>query len=117
MPASDTTTPLAASEASAGTEIDFAALSRRVETGLWVYDFDAGRIIWANGPGLDIWNAATLTELSQRDLLSDMSVSVKRRLAQYLQDFITKDAVFSEFWTVYPGGIPALCRFDSVACA
>ncbi|WP_058633999.1 putative bifunctional diguanylate cyclase/phosphodiesterase [Aureimonas ureilytica] len=106
MPASDTTTPLAASKASAGTEIDFAALSRRVETGLWVYDFDAGRIIWANGPGLDIWNAATLTELSQRDLLSDMSVSVKRRLAQYLQDFIAKDAVFSEFWTVYPGGIP-----------
>ena len=106
MPASGKTMPAPASEASASSEIDFAALSRRVETGLWVYDFDAGRIIWANEPGLGIWNAGTLEELCQRDMITDMSVAVKRRLAQYLHDFLAKDAVFSELWTVYPGGVP-----------
>ena len=86
--------------------IDFSTLSHRVEAALWVYDFDTGHVIWANAPALAIWNAATLDELCARDMTADMSISVKRRLSQYRQDFIAKDAIFSELWTVYPGGVP-----------
>ncbi len=71
----------------------------------WVFDIDRCRVYWANAAGLDIWNAASLDELSSRDMSKDMSVTVKRRLNQYQKDF-ARGASFTEFWTLYPRGEP-----------
>jgi diguanylate cyclase (GGDEF)-like protein len=39
-----------------------------------------------------------------------MSQSVVRRLAQYQEDFVSSDAIFSENWSLYPKGKPITLR-------
>jgi diguanylate cyclase (GGDEF)-like protein len=81
---------------------------------VWVFDIDLRRVHWANGAALQMWDAPDLAELCHRDMGSDMSGSVARRLTQYQQDFISQDAVFVEQWTLYPGGhpLPLTVRFS-----
>jgi len=76
----------------------------RLDTGVWVFDFDEKRIIWANSKALEITGAASLAELRARDMAADMSHSVDQRLKQYRQDFNQQDVSFSEIWTLYPKG-------------
>ena len=82
----------------------------RLNTPLWVYDFDERRVAWANQAALGLWNADTLEALRRRDLGADMSFSVERRLNQYREDFIAHDTTFSELWTLYPNGQPVTKR-------
>ena len=94
------------------------ALLDTVETAYWVYDFDAGRIVWANRAALHLWDAKTLVALRARTLKEEMSVSVRTRLAQHKEDFELDPArEIREFWTLYPDGAPfrvraTLRRFD-----
>jgi PAS domain len=37
-------------------------------TPLWVFDIDRSRVVWANRTALEVWKAATLQELTARDL-------------------------------------------------
>eukprot|EP00903_Cladosiphon_okamuranus_P001024 g1022.t1 len=76
----------------------------RLDTGVWIFDFDHKRIIWANKKALEITDSATLEELQSRDMGKDMSHSVDQRLRQYQQDFCKHDVSFSEIWTLYPKG-------------
>jgi len=86
---------------------DEVALLEALNLPLWVFDIDRSRVHWANGAGLQLWQAESLAELSARDMGADMSDTVARRLRQYQQDFERGDARFSEQWTLYPGGQPA----------
>ena len=76
----------------------------RLSVATWVFDIDAGRVVWANRSALDLWCAASVAELRARDMKADMSASVERRLRQYQDDFRRTQTVFSELWTLYPGG-------------
>ncbi|MDR0577725.1 MAG: EAL domain-containing protein [Candidatus Accumulibacter sp.] len=86
----------------------------RLRTAVWVYDFDTGHIVWGNEASLRVWAADSLEELRSRDMRVDMSLSVTQRMAQYREDFIASNAVFSENWTLYPKGKPlTLCVIHS----
>ena len=76
----------------------------RLDTGIWIFDFDHKRVLWANRKALEITGAETLEELRSRDMGTDMSHSVEQRLRQYQQDFCKHDTSFSEIWTLYPKG-------------
>ncbi|WP_370677060.1 putative bifunctional diguanylate cyclase/phosphodiesterase [Pleomorphomonas sp. PLEO] len=73
---------------------------------MWIFDFDSCRVVWANPPALQVWSAETVEELRARDLKTDMSPAVARRLRQYRTDFVERDVVFTEMWTLYPKGVP-----------
>ncbi len=77
-----------------------------LRTALWVFDFDEKRILWANQAALVAWQAKTLNDLRSRDLGADMPCFVEQRLQQYKNDFIEREAAFTEFWTLYPNDIP-----------
>lgn len=76
----------------------------RLDTGVWIFDFDEKRILWANRKGLEFTDATSVEELRSRDMGTDMSHSVDQRLRQYQQDFCKHDVSFSEIWTLYPKG-------------
>ena len=82
----------------------------RLRTPVWVYDFDATRVVWANRSALKVWRADSVEALAERDLSADMSPSVAARLAQYQFDFERSDTTFSETWTLYPDGRPTTLR-------
>lgn len=83
----------------------------RLETALWVYDFERGSIIWANRRALELWDAGSNAELAGRALHGEMSPSVRTRLAQHAEDFrLCPDREIREFWTLYPGGKPFRVR-------
>lgn len=73
---------------------------------VWIFDIDKKRVYWANNAALKVWNATSLTELCERDMGKDMSISVANRLRQYQSDFTSNKAVFDEQWTLYPGQVP-----------
>ena len=86
-------------------EVEFALL-KRISLPIWIFDVDHSRVYWANDAAIAMWRATDLGELCARDMGQDMSTSVARRLQQYRMDFVRHDAVFSEQWTIYPGGVP-----------
>jgi len=81
-------------------------LLQRISLPVWVFDIDQSCVHWANAAALQMWRADSLEELCLRDMGSDMSVSVARRLRQYQSDFEHHGATFSEQWTIYPAGEP-----------
>ncbi len=77
---------------------------------VWIFDVDYSRITWSNPCGLAYWNAPSVAELRKRDLSSDMSPTVKKRLVQYQEDCCEEGKTFSEDWTLYPDGVPQTSR-------
>ena len=67
-----------------------------IERAVWVFDIDRQRVHWANPAALDLWQAASLDDLRERDMGADMSTAVARRLQQYQQDFHQGPARFTE---------------------
>ena len=92
----------------AGDELVFDPFSaiRHLNTPVWVFDVDHGRVAYANDAACAIWRASSEAELQARDLSADMSATVAQRLRQYQRDFIQSNARFSEYWTLYPEGVP-----------
>ena len=82
------------------------SLLERLRTPIWVFDIDACRIRFANQAALKLWDSDSQAELCARDMSEGMSPAVAQRLRQYQQDFLLRDAVFTESWTVYPKGKP-----------
>jgi len=80
------------------------SLLDRLDTGVWIFDFDDKHVLWANRKALEITDSSSLEELQSRDMAADMSHSVDQRLRQYQQDFSRHDVSFSEIWTLYPKG-------------
>lgn len=90
----------------------------QLKTAVWIYDFEAGRIIWANASALYLWNAETPEDLAARDMWTEMSASVRTRLKQHYEDFLTKpDREIHELWTLYPGSSPFRVRAILRRCA
>ncbi|WP_297584657.1 bifunctional diguanylate cyclase/phosphodiesterase [Roseibium sp.] len=87
-----------------------ASIYDRLDTAVWIFDFDLKRILWANGKTLEVMDASSLAELQLRDLGADMSPSVEKRLRQYRHDFWNRDVSFSEIWTLYPKGTPKVLQ-------
>ena len=88
------------SEAGAGEILD------RLDVAVWIFDIDNSRITYANPAALDLWKADSGEQLYTRDLASDMTPTVAKRLKQYQNDFSQSDATFTELWTIYPNGKP-----------
>lgn len=83
----------------------------RLETALWVYDFSAARIVWANPAALTLWDAGSVGSLAARDMRAAMSASVKTRLEQHFEDFrVCPEREIREFWTLYPKNMPLRVR-------
>ncbi|MGZ2258560.1 putative bifunctional diguanylate cyclase/phosphodiesterase [Roseobacter sp. A03A-229] len=78
----------------------------RMKTAVWIYDVDNSCIVHANASACELWQAENEDDLRNRDLATDMSPTVAKRLKQYQIDFIERDASFSEMWTLYPNGRP-----------
>ena len=72
---------------------------------VWIFDMDYARICWANVAALELWEAASLAELTERDMSKDMSSTMRRRMLQYREDFSSGKA-FTEVLTFYPKGQP-----------
>lgn len=88
--------------------------ARRQSHAIWLYDFDAKAITWANESALELWSASTVEELANRRLGDEMSPNVASRLGQFREDFIVdENRRFHESWTLYPRGRPILvdCTF------
>ena len=86
------------------------SLIDRLTTAAWIFDIDKAQVVWANAAALEVWRAASIRELAERDMKSDMSPAVARRLRQYQEDFERSACVFSELWTIYPGGASRTLR-------
>ncbi len=89
-----------------------ASIYDRIDTAVWIFDFDHKRFLWANRRTLEITEASSLEDLQARDLAADMSPSVARRLRQYQQDFCRHEETFSEIWTLYPKGKPKVLQMN-----
>ncbi len=85
---------------------DAFAIVRRLRAPVWIFDIDHSRIVFANDAACTLWQAKDEAELRARDFKQDMSAMVLKRLKQYQFDFIEGDASFTEYWTIYPNGIP-----------
>lgn len=77
---------------------------------IWIFDVENSCVVWANNPALQHWNAQSLEELQSRDMSTDMSESVRKRLKQYQLDCAIKNRVYEEDWTLYPNGTPHTSR-------
>jgi signal transduction histidine kinase/CheY-like chemotaxis protein len=91
---------------------DLAILSW-MPTPAWVFDVDVRRIVWANEAGLELWSAASLSELCARDY-SDMSEAAVTRFRAAL-DEMAAGKVLHEQWTLYPRGQPKTVSVTRVA--
>jgi diguanylate cyclase (GGDEF)-like protein len=80
----------------------------RLKQPVWVYDFDHATVAWSNNSALELWQAESLSALQARDLKSDMTETVAKRLRQYQTDFLRDENIqFREIWTLYPNGQPS----------
>ncbi|SBS29726.1 Cyclic di-GMP phosphodiesterase Gmr [Marinomonas spartinae] len=84
----------------------YSKIFEQINLPVWVFDVENSRVIFANAAALVVWNAPDIDSLRARDLATDMSPAVQRRLKQYLVDFLECDAEFYEQWTLYPDGKP-----------
>lgn len=73
---------------------------------LWIIDVRALRFVWANPPGLALWNSPNLDEFQRRDLSKDITPTVRERLLQHYDDLIGTVDSAAEHWTLYPQGQP-----------
>ena len=91
-------------------EVDPGLVVDQLSAAVWIFDIDNSQVTWANDAALEVWSAASREELFARDMKSDMSPAVARRLRQYQSDFIDRNAAFTEMWTLYPNGVPRPMR-------
>jgi diguanylate cyclase (GGDEF)-like protein/PAS domain S-box-containing protein len=71
---------------------------------VWVVDVEKARNWWANPPALALWGAASMEELQSRDY-AGMSEASRARLGALLE-MARSGGSHSDFWTVYPRGMP-----------
>lgn len=90
------------------------ALLARIDRPVWIYDFDAHRIVWANAGALRFWQAGDLAELQGRDFVPT-ALGTADRLAN-LRHALAEGGSVRERWTFYPNGQPSQreCRMSVV---
>ncbi len=76
----------------------------RLRRPIWLFDPASCHGVYANAPALELWGAANLEELLQRDF-SQLSAAVRSRTKRLA--LVTADgSVVSERWSFYPKGQP-----------
>ncbi len=94
-----------------------AALLDRLGAALWIYDFDARRIVWANRAALRFWGAPDAPALSVRAVGEGLSPIAAERLRRLRADLEAHPGrVLSERWTLYPMGAPVLVEARLSLC-
>ncbi|HEY9838484.1 MAG TPA: PAS domain S-box protein, partial [Vampirovibrionales bacterium] len=78
---------------------------------IWIFDLEQLQLWWANPAALQLWGAATVEELKQRDFREILGAT-RPRLKGYCKRFKSGETAI-EHWTFYPQGeavqIPCLC--------
>jgi len=69
---------------------------------IWIFDYVQRQMRWANPAGLRLFNAATVSELQQRDF-SVISAAAAQRMDDFLVQ-IAQGRNVSDQWTLYPKG-------------
>lgn len=80
----------------------------RLHLAVWFFDMRRQSIVWANRQALQLWDAADLASLQERDF-SISSEALRTRFAVYQAAFAEQRAV-EENWTLYPHGLPLQVR-------
>lgn len=94
------------------------SLFEHLQSAVWVFDIQHKKIIWANKASLPLWEAASLDELTSRDLGADMSQAVNATIEGYQQHFAVGEAI-KTWWYFTPNNIlkKALCHFSGFPLA
>ncbi|MCT7988299.1 response regulator [Laspinema olomoucense] len=78
---------------------------------IWIFDLEQLQLWWANPAALQLWGAATLEELRQRDFREILGAT-RPRLKGYCKRFKSGETAIEQ-WTFYPQGeavqIACLC--------
>jgi rsbT co-antagonist protein RsbR len=82
---------------------------------IWIYDFDAHRIAWANRAAASFWEAPDPESLVARPL-GELSPAVRTRLEGYRRRLRANETL-DELWTLYPNGQPRTTRCRCTAFA
>lgn len=95
--------------------IEALAVLERLETPVYIYGFESGRICWANPSARKFWNASGTEELESRDVEPQLRAN-RTRLAQYRSAFRRGESR-RETWTLFPDGIAvsALCHCTGIS--
>ncbi|WP_228058793.1 diguanylate cyclase domain-containing protein [Nostoc sp. LEGE 06077] len=80
----------------------------RLQTPIWIYDFEKMQIWWANKAALHLWDAQSREELLNRNF-SNVSKPRRIQLQNYLQEF-QQGQTITENWIFYPEGQPVSVR-------
>lgn len=72
---------------------------------VWVLDIDTFRVVWANPPALEFWQAETREDLLARDMLQKIPDAVIVRMRQTIEKLL-RGHPFYEDWTFFPKGKP-----------
>lgn len=94
---------------------DALAVLERLETPVYIYSFESGRICWSNPAARRFWNARGAEELESRDVEPQLTAN-RTRLAQYRIAF-RRAETRRETWTFFPEGVAvsALCNCRGVS--
>jgi len=89
--------------------------ANNLQAPIWVYDIVGQRLVWANGSGLELWEAADLDELRAREFSGDQSDAVQQTLLSYLERFEAGES-FDVWWEICPKGTKkrVFCRLSGV---
>ncbi|EYF03422.1 STAS domain-containing protein [Chondromyces apiculatus] len=78
--------------------------TRLLTTAVWVFSLDQHRILWANPAALVLWRAASIEELSARDL--SFRSEAGRTRAELIHDTLVRGRLWKEELTLYPRDVP-----------
>lgn len=76
-------------------------LFNNLQCPVWIFDIDNKKIIWANEKSLPLWEAKSLSELTNRDLSFDMSAAVEATLVDYKATF-ARGKTIKTWWSFTP---------------
>lgn len=91
------------------------AVLERLDTPVYIYGFESGRICWSNPSARHFWNARGAKELENRDVEPQLTAN-RTRLAQYRAAFRRGESR-RETWTFFPDGmtVSALCHCRGIS--
>ncbi len=82
-----------------------------LSTPIWVFDFEAMSVIWANSGALELWDAASCTELASRKMGRDTTATVTDHLTN-IRAQLHRNTSYFDRWTIYPRGVPRHCFLE-----
>ncbi|MGL6259232.1 putative bifunctional diguanylate cyclase/phosphodiesterase [Vibrio sp. WXL210] len=95
--------------------IPSTSIPQLLHTPIWVYCFETKAIIWANNAALQLWEADSIAELSNRNLGGDMSLATLATL-NYFRSMFKKGESIRAWWDYTPKDKQkkTLCHFSGV---